>query len=93
MGLACAGAAAQAVCRPPVGNPGLSDKGTGQQSGFPGSGVTAARWWLPPPPPPALGSIENDLMTPSMKLKRPQLKERFQKDIDEMYKQLKAARR
>jgi long-chain acyl-CoA synthetase len=36
-------------------------------------------------------SIENDLMTPSMKLKRPQLQQRFQKDIDAMYKELKAA--
>jgi long-chain acyl-CoA synthetase len=40
---------------------------------------------------PACCSIENDLMTPSMKLKRPQLQQRFQKDIDAMYKELKAA--
>ncbi|KAL4444107.1 hypothetical protein ABPG75_011844 [Micractinium tetrahymenae] len=36
-------------------------------------------------------SIENDLMTPSMKLKRPQLQQRFQKEIDALYKELRAA--
>ncbi|PSC75938.1 acetyl-synthetase [Micractinium conductrix] len=36
-------------------------------------------------------TIENDLMTPSMKLKRPQLQKQFQPQIDAMYKQLKAA--
>lgn len=36
-------------------------------------------------------SIENDLMTPSMKLKRPQLQKHYQKEIDEMYKKVKAA--
>lgn len=35
--------------------------------------------------------IENELMTPSMKLKRPQLVKRFQPQIDAMYKELKAA--
>ena len=42
--------------------------------------------------PPALPhSIDNDLMTPSMKLKRPQLQARFQPQIDEMYREIKAA--
>lgn len=36
-------------------------------------------------------TIENELLTPSMKLKRPQLQERFQADIDALYKKLKAA--
>jgi long-subunit acyl-CoA synthetase (AMP-forming) len=30
-------------------------------------------------------------MTPSMKLKRPQLQKHYQKEIDEMYKKVKAA--
>lgn len=30
-------------------------------------------------------------MTPSMKLKRPQLQQRFQPEIDAMYRQIKAA--
>lgn len=30
-------------------------------------------------------------MTPSMKLKRPQLQQRFQTEIDAMYRELKAA--
>ncbi|KAI7842469.1 hypothetical protein COHA_003823 [Chlorella ohadii] len=36
-------------------------------------------------------TIENDLMTPSMKLKRPQLQQRFQPQIDALYRELKAA--
>ncbi|KAK9821083.1 hypothetical protein WJX74_009888 [Apatococcus lobatus] len=34
-------------------------------------------------------SVENDLMTPSFKLKRPQLQKHYQKLIDEMYKKAK----
>lgn len=34
---------------------------------------------------PEAFSAENDLMTPSFKLKRPQLKKRFQADITSMY--------
>lgn len=52
--------------------------------------------WCPPPPPgPAvlqtvkldkeLFSVENDLLTPTFKLKRPQLQKRYQADIDAMY--------
>lgn len=37
---------------------------------------------------PEAFSVENDLMTPSFKLKRPQLKKRFSKDIDELYASL-----
>jgi long-chain acyl-CoA synthetase len=35
-------------------------------------------------------SVDNDTMTPSMKLKRPQLQKRYQKEIDAMYKQANA---
>jgi len=35
-------------------------------------------------------SVENDLLTPTFKAKRPQLKERYQKEIDAMYKELDA---
>ena len=35
-------------------------------------------------------SVDNDLMTPSFKLKRPQLQKRFQQDIDDMYAKTKA---
>lgn len=35
-------------------------------------------------------SVENDLMTPSFKLKRAPLLKRYQKDVDRMYQQLKA---
>ena len=34
-------------------------------------------------------STDNDLMTPSFKLKRPQLKKHFQKQLDEAYAQEK----
>ena len=34
-------------------------------------------------------SVENDLMTPSMKVKRPQLSVRYKKEIDAMYAALK----
>lgn len=34
-------------------------------------------------------SVDNDLMTPSFKLKRPQLQKHYQKKIDEMYKEAK----
>lgn len=37
---------------------------------------------------PELFSTDNDLLTPSMKLKRPQLKERFTAEIQQMYGQL-----
>jgi len=33
-------------------------------------------------------SVQNDTLTPTFKLKRPQLKKRFQKELDEMYKDL-----
>jgi long-chain acyl-CoA synthetase len=33
-------------------------------------------------------SVDNDLITPSFKLKRPQLKKRFEKQIQSMYKAL-----
>lgn len=33
-------------------------------------------------------SVENDLQTPTFKLKRPQARERFAQAIDEMYKSL-----
>jgi long-chain acyl-CoA synthetase len=35
-------------------------------------------------------SVENNLATPSMKLKRPQLLKRYQTDVDAMYRDLKA---
>ena len=41
---------------------------------------------------PRAFSVEDDLMTPSLKLKRPQLQKRYQAEIDEMYKELKARR-
>lgn len=34
-------------------------------------------------------AVDNDLMTPSFKLKRPQLQKHYQKQIDEMYKEAK----
>lgn len=34
-------------------------------------------------------SVENDLLTPTFKFKRPQLQKRFQKEIDAMYATLK----
>jgi long-chain acyl-CoA synthetase len=34
-------------------------------------------------------TIENELMTPSMKLKRPQLKKKFEKVLDDMYAEMK----
>lgn len=34
-------------------------------------------------------STDNNLMTPSFKLKRPQLQKAFQKEIDALYAQLK----
>lgn len=37
---------------------------------------------------PEAFSVEADLMTPSFKLKRPQLQKRYQKEIDAMYKAL-----
>ena len=37
---------------------------------------------------PEMFSIENDLLTPTFKYKRPQLQKRYQKDIDAMYKGL-----
>ena len=36
-----------------------------------------------------LFSVENDLMTPTMKNKRPQLKKRFAGEIDALYAKLK----
>jgi long-chain acyl-CoA synthetase len=38
---------------------------------------------------PELFSIEQDLLTPTFKLKRPQLQKKYQKQIDEMYAALK----
>jgi long-chain acyl-CoA synthetase len=35
-------------------------------------------------------SVENDCLTPTFKLKRPQLKERFKKEIADMYKEIAA---
>jgi long-chain acyl-CoA synthetase len=35
-------------------------------------------------------SEKEDLMTPSLKLKRPQLQAKYQKEIDEMYAKIKA---
>jgi len=37
---------------------------------------------------PEAFSVEADLMTPSFKLKRPQLQRRYQREIDAMYKAL-----
>lgn len=34
-------------------------------------------------------AVDNDLMTPSFKLKRPQLQKHYQKQIDEMYTEAK----
>lgn len=34
-------------------------------------------------------AVDNDLMTPSFKLKRPQLQKHYQKEIDQMYKDAK----
>lgn len=34
-------------------------------------------------------AVDNDLMTPSFKLKRPQLQKHYQKQIDQMYKDAK----
>jgi long-chain acyl-CoA synthetase len=39
---------------------------------------------------PEAFSVEADLMTPSFKLKRPQLQKRYQTEIDAMYKALGA---
>jgi long-chain acyl-CoA synthetase len=36
-------------------------------------------------------SVDNDLMTPTFKLKRPQLQKRYQADIDALYAQLAAS--
>ena len=36
-------------------------------------------------------SVDNDLMTPTFKLKRPQLQKRYQAQVDAMYAALKAA--
>ncbi len=36
-----------------------------------------------------VATVDNDLMTPSFKLKRPQLQKHYQKQIDEMYKEAK----
>ena len=36
-----------------------------------------------------VSAVDNDLMTPSFKLKRPQLQKHYQKQIDEMYKEAK----
>jgi long-chain acyl-CoA synthetase len=33
-------------------------------------------------------SVENDLMTPSMKVKRPQLLKHYQQEVDAMYEAL-----
>jgi len=33
-------------------------------------------------------TVENNLLTPTFKSKRPQLQERYQKEIDEMYEDL-----
>lgn len=38
---------------------------------------------------PALFSIEDDLLTPTFKFKRPQLQKKYQKAIDAMYVALK----
>jgi len=34
-------------------------------------------------------NVENDLATPTFKLKRPQLKEYFTKEIERMYREIK----
>lgn len=36
---------------------------------------------------PTAWDVENGFMTPSFKLKRPQLQKHYQKEIDEMYKE------
>ena len=36
-----------------------------------------------------LFSVENDLMTPTFKLKRPQLQQKYQSEIDELYAKMK----
>jgi len=41
------------------------------------------------PPQPNMFSIEDDLLTPTFKLKRPQLQKKYQAHIDAMYKELK----
>jgi len=37
---------------------------------------------------PETFTVENNLLTPTFKSKRPQLQERYQKEIDEMYEDL-----
>lgn len=53
-----------------------------------GRHAATRRSCLPPSHP---FRIENDLLTPSMKLKRPQLAKHFQPQIDAMYREIKAA--
>ena len=40
-----------------------------------------------------LFSVENDLLTPSFKLKRPQLQKRYQAEIDRMYAEINAPKK
>jgi long-chain acyl-CoA synthetase len=42
---------------------------------------------------PELFSVENDLLTPSFKLKRPQLQKRYQAEIDRMYAEINAPKK
>jgi long-chain acyl-CoA synthetase len=42
---------------------------------------------------PNVFTVEDDLITPSMKLKRPQLQRKYQQVIDDMYAQLKTSNR
>lgn len=42
---------------------------------------------------PEAFSVENDLMTPTMKLKRPALTKRYQKEIEQMYQEIRGSRK
>lgn len=57
---------------------------TGKEAGLKGFEMVKAVHLEPEP-----FSVENDLMTPSMKVKRPQLQKKYQPQLDAMYKGLK----